>query len=257
MTFDLTAFSLQGRTALVIGGAGGIGLALARGLRAAGASVMVAGRSRASLDEAVAALGQGGDKPFGYSVDARSTEELRDLAKTIEADHGPLHILINCQGTTAIKPALEVTEGEYDSILDTNLKSVYFACMAFGPGMIERRDGVIINITSVSARNGWANAAAYCASKWGVAGLTYSLAAEWGTEGVRVNAIAPGFFLTALNRDRMSLARKEQAVQRDAMRRMGEVDELVGAAVYLASDAARFVTGTELRVDGGWLASGI
>ncbi|MFW6076576.1 MAG: SDR family NAD(P)-dependent oxidoreductase, partial [Hyphomicrobiales bacterium] len=109
MTSDLKAFSLEGRTALVIGGAGGIGLALAKGLRGAGASVTVAGRSRSSLDEAVAALDQGHDKPYGYSVDARSTKNLRDLAKTIEADHGPLHILINCQGTTAIKPALEVT----------------------------------------------------------------------------------------------------------------------------------------------------
>jgi NAD(P)-dependent dehydrogenase (short-subunit alcohol dehydrogenase family) len=257
MAFDPKEFSLAGRTALIIGGAGGIGLALAQGLRAAGASVSVAGRSQGALDKAVAALGQGGDKPFGYSVDARSPERLRELAGTVEADHGPLHILINCQGTTAIKPAFEVTEEEYDAILDTNLKSVYFACMAFGAAMVERRDGVIINITSVSARNGWANAAAYCASKWGVSGLTQSLAAEWGNDGVRVNAIAPGFFLTDLNRDRMSPERKEQAVQRDAMKRMGQVDELAGAAVYLASDAARFVTGTELRVDGGWLASGI
>ena len=257
MAFDPREFSLAGRTALIIGGAGGIGLALAQGLRAAGASVSVAGRSQGALDKAVAALGQGGDIPFGYSVDARSAESLRELAGTVEADHGPLHILINCQGTTAIKPALEVSEEEYDAILDTNLKSVYFACMAFGARMVERRDGVIINITSLAAHTGWAKAAAYCASKWGVAGITQSLAAEWGGDGVRVNAIAPGFFMTALTRDRMGAERKAEAVRRSAMKRMGEVEELVGAAVYLASDASRFVNGATLRVDGGYLSTGI
>ena len=257
MTFDPKAFSLDGRTALVIGGAGGIGLALSQGLRASGASVIVAGRSQDKLDKAVATLDQGGERPFGYAVDVRSPKRIRELAETVEADHGALHILINCQGTTAIKPALEVTEEEYDDILDTNLKSVYFACMAFGARMIERRDGSIINITSVSDQSGWANAAAYCASKWGVQALTRTFAAEWGNDGVRVNALAPGFFLTDMNRDRMSPERKAEAARRDAMKRLGEVDELAGAAVYLASDASRFVTGATLRVDGGFLASGI
>ena len=257
MAFDLAAFSLEGRTAMVIGGGGGVGLAMARGLRAAGASVLVAGRSQDKLDEAVAALAQAGQKQFGYRVDARSPEGLRELASKAEADHGPVDILINCQGTTAIKPALELTEEEYDAILDTNLKGVFFACVAFGARMVERRGGVIINITSLAAHTGWANAAAYCASKWGVAGITQTLAAEWGSAGVRVNAIAPGFFLTALNRDRMSPERKAEAVHRNAMRRMGEVEELVGAAVYLASDASRFVSGATLRVDGGYLSSGI
>jgi NAD(P)-dependent dehydrogenase (short-subunit alcohol dehydrogenase family) len=257
MAFDLAAFSLEGRTAMVIGGGGGIGLAMARGLRTAGASVLVAGRSQDKLDGAAAALGQASQKQFGYRVDARSPERLRELASKAEADHGPVDILINCQGTTAIKPALELSEEEYDAILDTNLKSVFFACAAFGAAMVERRGGVIINITSLAAHTGWANAAAYCASKWGVAGITQSLAAEWGSAGVRVNAIAPGFFLTALNRDRMSPERKAEAVRRNAMNRMGEVEELVGAAVYLASDASRFVSGATLRVDGGYLSSGI
>jgi NAD(P)-dependent dehydrogenase (short-subunit alcohol dehydrogenase family) len=257
MAFDLEAFSLKGRTAMIIGGAGGIGLAMALGLRAAGASVTVAGRSQGMLDQAVTALGQAGPRPFAYRVDARSTAELRKLVSQVEADHGPLAILINCQGTTAIKPALELTEDEYDDILDTNLKSVFFACMAFGARMVERRDGVIINITSLAAHTGWAKAAAYCASKWGVAGITQSLAAEWGSDGVRVNAIAPGFFMTALTRDRMGEERKAEAVRRSAMKRMGELEELVGAAVYLASDASRFVNGATLRVDGGYLSTGI
>jgi NAD(P)-dependent dehydrogenase (short-subunit alcohol dehydrogenase family) len=116
---------------------------------------------------------------------------------------------------------------------------------------------VIINISSLSAHTGWANAAIYGASKWGVAGLTQSLAAEWGEAGLRVNAIAPGFFLTDLNRERMSEERKAEARRRSAMQRMGELPELVGAAIYLASDAARFVSGATLRVDGGYLSSGI
>ena len=148
------------------------------------------------------------------------------------ADHGALHILVNCQGTTEIKPAIELTETEYDTILDTNLKSVFFACTAFGRGMIARGQGAIINISSLAAHTGWANAAAYCASKWGVAGITQSLAAEWGESGVRVNAIAPGFFMTELNQARMSDERKAEARRRSAMKRMGELHELVGAAMF-------------------------
>jgi NAD(P)-dependent dehydrogenase (short-subunit alcohol dehydrogenase family) len=257
MTFDLREFSLAGRTALVIGGTGGIGLEIARGLAASGAKVLVAGRSREKLDAAVEALAQEGDGPFGYTLDARSRSALQELAKTTEADHGPVGILVNCQGTTAIKPALELSEAEYDAILDTNLKSVFFACTAFAEGMLARGAGTIVNITSLAAHGGWANAAAYCASKQGVDGITQSFAAEWGERGVRVNAIAPGFFLTDINRERMSEERKAEARSRNAMKRLGEVEELVGAAVFLASDAARFVTGATLRVDGGYLSSGI
>jgi gluconate 5-dehydrogenase len=150
-----------------------------------------------------------------------------------------------------------LSEAEYDAILDTNLKSVFFACTTFGRRMIDRGHGSIINITSLAAHSGWARAAAYGASKMGVAGITQSFAAEWGEMGVRVNAIAPGFFMTDLNRERMPEDRKAEARRRSAMKRMGELDELVGAAVFLASDAARFVSGATLRVDGGYLASGI
>ena len=128
-------------------------------------------------------------------------------------------------------------------ILDTNLKSVFFACTEFGRRMLAQGCGAIINISTLAAHAGWADAAAYSASKWGVAGLTQSFAAEWGERGVRVNAIAPGFFLTDLNRERMPESRKAEARRRNAMKRMGELQELVGAAVFLASDAFRFVSG--------------
>lgn len=254
--FDMDQFALTGRTALVIGGTSGIGREIALGYRAAGAKVLVAGRNEEKLKSVSAALREAG-QTLVYRADARSLDSLVRLAEAVEADHGAVTVLVNCQGTTAIKPALELSEAEYDTILDTNLKSVFFACTTFGRRMVDRGHGSIINITSLAAHTGWARAAAYCASKMGVAGITQSFAAEWGENGVRVNAIAPGFFMTDLNRDRMPEDRKAEARRRSAMKRMGELDELVGAAVFLASDAARFVSGATLRVDGGYLASGI
>lgn len=256
MMFDMDQFALTGRTALVIGGTGGIGREIALGYRAAGAKVLVAGRNEEKLKAVSAELGEA-DQTLGYRADACSLDSLQHLAEAVEADHGAVAVLVNCQGTTAIKPALELSEAEYDAILDTNLKSVFFACTTFGRRMIDHGHGSIINITSLAAHSGWARAAAYGASKMGVTGLTQSFAAEWGEQGVRVNAIAPGFFMTDLNRERMPEERKAEARRRGAMKRMGELDELVGAAVFLASDAARFVSGATLRVDGGYLASGI
>lgn len=255
--FEMEAFALAGRTALVIGGSGGIGREIALGYRAAGATALIAGRDPDKLAAVESELGGAGKVPLAYAADVRSVAELGRLAERIEGDHGPVDILVNCQGTTAIKPALELSEAEYDTILDTNLKSVFFACTTFGGRMVERGQGAIVNITSLAAHTGWANAAAYSASKWGVAGITQSFAAEWGERGVRVNAIAPGFFLTELNREKMSDERKAEARKRNAMKRMGDLRELVGAAIFLASDAARFVSGSTLRVDGGYLSSGI
>lgn len=243
-------FSLKNRLAVIIGGTGGIGGEIAAAYWEAGARVVVAGR-RADPDSAGPTLAG------AYAIDARRPEALTDLAARIRAEHGSVDVLVNCQGTTDIKPALEVTEEEYDRVVDTNLKSVFFACTAFAPTMIAAGRGAMINIASLAAHTGWAQAAAYSASKWGVVGLTQTFAAEWGASGVRVNAIAPGFFLTDLNRARMPQARKEEAARRCAMGRMGELQELVGAAIFLASDASAFVNGATLRVDGGYLASGI
>ncbi|WP_161973897.1 SDR family NAD(P)-dependent oxidoreductase [Hwanghaeella grinnelliae] len=253
-------FGLEGRTALIIGGSSGIGREIALGYHDAGATVLIAGRSQEKLNAVAAELGQQGDKTVAYAVEARDIEQLRTLRENVGQDHGGVDILVNCQGTTAIKPALELTESEYDDILDTNLKSLFFACTLFGEDMMARGgDGgcSIINIASLASHNGWSRAAAYSASKWGVVGITKSFAAEWGMAGVRVNAIAPGFFMTDLNRAKMPEERKAEARRRAAMNRMGELKELVGAAVYLASSASGFVTGSVLNVDGGYLASGI
>jgi NAD(P)-dependent dehydrogenase (short-subunit alcohol dehydrogenase family) len=172
-------------------------------------------------------------------------------------DHGHIDILVNSQGTTIIKPALEFKPEEYDQLLATNLKSVYFACLEAGRHMLERRSGAIINIASVSSYRGWPGSSVYGITKFGIVSLTESLAAEWATQGVRVNGIAPGFFMTELNQAKMQPERKASALARTPMNRFGKVDELVGAAVYLASPAASFVTGEIIRVDGGYLAGGI
>ncbi|WP_108659064.1 SDR family NAD(P)-dependent oxidoreductase [Acuticoccus kandeliae] len=257
MGFEMKNFALEGRTALVLGGSGGIGREIALGYRAAGANVLIAARTQAKIDAVVAELDQDLTAPAGYAADLRDVAALKHLAATILEDHGPIDILVNCQGTLSLGPALDVTEEAYDTMLDTNLKSVFFACTTFAPPMIEKGRGAIINIASLSAHTGWANASTYCASKWGVVGLTQTFAAEWGEKGVRVNAITPGFFLTDLNRDRMSPERKAEASRRASMKRLGELEELVGAAIFLASDGARFVSGATLRVDGGYLATGI
>ncbi len=250
-------FGLNGKTALVIGGSSGIGREIALAYRDAGATVLIAGQSQDKLDAVRAELGGQDGTKIAYSVDARDVGQLRALRDSVRSDHGGVDILVNCQGTTAIKPALELSESEYDGILDTNLKSVFFACTLFGEDMMARDGGTIINIASLASHNGWSRAAAYSASKWGVVGITKSFAAEWGMAGVRVNAIAPGFFLTDLNRAKMPEERKAEARRRAAMNRMGDLQELVGAAIYLASSASGFVTGSVLNVDGGYLASGI
>ena len=247
----------EDRLVLVIGGSSGIGRELAMGFAREGARVAIVGRDPAKLDAAAAVVGAEGAKPATYSADMRSLDDLRDVQTRLAEKHGVPDVLVNCQGTTVIKPALDVSEAEYDTVVDTNLKSVYFACTTFAAGMVERGSGAIVNIASLAAHNGWKNASAYAASKWAVVGITQSFAAEWGAAGVRVNAIAPGFFMTDLNREKMPPERKEEAVRRCAMGRMGELPELVGAAIFLASDGARFVNGATLRVDGGYLASGI
>lgn len=250
------AFSLDGRVALVIGGTSGIGKAIASGFLEAGARVVVAGRTPAKLESAVRDLRALGDA-HGNCADVNDLEALRGLVETTLAQHRRIDILVNSQGILRLKPAEEFTAADFDEIVGTNLKSVFFACTEVGRHMLARGQGAIINIASLASYRGWRGSALYAISKAGVVSLTETLAAEWAARGVRVNAIAPGFFITDLNRDKLVGERKERAVSRTPMGRMGEVDELAGAAVYLASDAASFVTGETIRVDGGFLAAGL
>jgi NAD(P)-dependent dehydrogenase (short-subunit alcohol dehydrogenase family) len=249
-------FSLAGQYALVIGGTSGIGKAIAIGYLKAGARVIIAGRDQAKLDGAVSELAVHGEA-FGYRADVADFAALRGLVGITLAHHGRIDTLVNCQGVTNIKPAEEFTPEEWDSLIATDLKSVFFACTEVGRHMLGRGSGAIINIASLASHRGWARSALYAIAKSGVYSLTQTLGAEWAGRGVRVNAISPGFVMTDLNRDKMSPERKALALSRTPAGRFGETDEMVGAAIYLASPGAAFVTGQSIAVDGGFLAAGM
>ena len=249
---------LTSKNAVVIGGTSGIGLTLALGLAEAGANVAATGR-RADLVKAgaekIRALGR---KSLDIATDVTDRANLEKLLAAAEAEFGHVDILVNSAGITRRTPTLKVSDSEWDSILETNLSGTLRACQIFGRPMVERKQGRIINIASVASGRGFFEVAAYAASKAGVASLTKTLAVEWAKHGVCVNAIAPGVFRTDLNKALLDgTARGEEFLVRTPMRRFGKVEELVGAAVFLASDAASFVTGHILVVDGGFLASGV
>ena len=251
------SFSLAGQAALVIGGGSGIGRAIALGLARAGADVHVAGRRAdklAATCEAVRALGR---QSAPFAADATDTAQLDTLVAAVERASGVPDILLNAQGVMTLKNAEDYDEADYDRIMGTNLKSVWFASTKFGRKMLARGSGVVISIASLAAFRGFPRNGIYCMSKHGVRALTETLAAEWAGRGVRVNAIAPGFFMTDLNRDVMTDERKARALARIPAARFGHVDELAGAAVYLASPAAAYVTGATIAVDGGFLATGM
>ena len=246
MTGAAPDFRLDGQVALVIGGTSGIGKAIAEGYRESGAKVIVAGRRKEKLPAT-----------DGYAADVSNFEELRGLVGIVLAHHGRIDTLVNCQGTTTLKPAEEFTTDDWEHLVATNLKSVFFACTEVGRHMLGRGKGSILNIGSLSSYRGWPRSAIYGLTKAAVVNLTETLAAEWADRGVRVNAIAPGFVMTDMNRDKMSAERKALALARTPMKTFGETSDMVGAAIYLASPAARFVTGETIRVDGGFLAAGL
>ena len=250
-------FSLENRTALVIGGTSGIGLEIALGFQAAGARVVVASRDQTKIDASVANLKQNDARSAGFALDASRLVDMQRFAKAVWAEQGPIDILLNAQGTTVIKPALDFSEQDYALVMRTNVDGVFWACAEFGHRMVERGSGSIINIGSLSSFRGWPGSSVYAMTKAAVVSLTQSLASEWANSGVRVNAIAPGFFMTPLNEKKMSDARKALAIARTPMGRFGQLSELVGAAVYLASPAAGYTTGATIAVDGGFLANGL
>jgi NAD(P)-dependent dehydrogenase (short-subunit alcohol dehydrogenase family) len=252
------SLDLTSKTAVVIGGTSGIGLTLAKGLAQAGANVVPTGR-RAELVSAVAdEIRNVGRRTMSLSSDVTDRHSLEILLRAVLAEFGGVDILVNCAGTTKRTPVLDLSVSEWNGILETNLTGTLQACQVFGRGMIERKNGRIINIASLSSVLALYEVAAYAASKAAVASLTKSLAIEWAQYGVCVNAILPGVFRTDLSSKLLDgTARGKEFLLRTPMKRFGNLDELVGAAIFLASDASSFVTGHLLAVDGGFLASGV
>jgi NAD(P)-dependent dehydrogenase (short-subunit alcohol dehydrogenase family) len=240
---------------LNLGGSGGIGGEIARGFAAEGARIGVAGRTLEKVDAAVNAIRAAGGEAAGHAGELTGAQDCGAAIGAIVAAFGRIDILVNSQGVNVLKAAADVTEEDYDRVLGTNLRSVFFACQAAHRHM-KGTGGAIINIASLSAHRGWTLNSPYAASKHGVLALTRTFADEWADDGVRDNSITPGYYTTDLNRS-MPAVRKQSAIAGTPLRRFGTLDELVGAAVFLASEESRYVTGTDVAVDGGFLARGI
>jgi NAD(P)-dependent dehydrogenase (short-subunit alcohol dehydrogenase family) len=251
-------FSLEGRVAVVTGGTSGIGRALSLGLADAGADVIASARRKEQVEKTAGEIEARGRQTLRLSSDVSDRGTLETLLAAVLERFGKVDILVNCAGTIKRTPTLDMPEAEWTNILNTNLTGTLRACQVFGRHMLEHGYGRIINIASLNSFVALSEVAAYAASKAGVASLTRSLAVEWSKKGVTVNAVAPGVFRTDLNAQLLdSTPRGQELLMRTPMGRFGKTEELIGATVYLASDAASFVTGQILVVDGGFLASGV
>jgi gluconate 5-dehydrogenase len=256
MTSSLDLFRLDNQTAVVVGGAGGLGAAIARGLAEAGAAVAVADANAGGAKQVADGLLAAGRRALAVAVDVADAGSVEAMAGEVESRLGPVDVLVNSAGITHRSPAAEFPEAQWHRVIAVNLTGVFLASQAVGRRMIARRRGRVINIASIAGELGLPGTIAYSASKGGVVQLTRALAVEWAPHNVRVNAIAPSWFSTNIG----DLIHREpdyeaRAMRRVPMGRMGQPDELVGAALYLASDASAMVTGHILAVDGGTLAS--
>jgi NAD(P)-dependent dehydrogenase (short-subunit alcohol dehydrogenase family) len=249
---------LAGRVAVVTGGTSGIGLSLARGLAEAGADVVPMSRRAEQVDAAATQVEALGRRTTRVVADVSDRASLEAALVQTSSELGKVDILVNCAGITKRTPTLDVSDEEWASILETNLTGTWRACQVFGRHMLDRGYGRIINIASLASFVGLFEVAAYTASKSGVAGLTRALAVEWGRRGVNVNAIAPGVYRTALNSALLDgTERGKEFLLRTPLGRFGKTEELSGACVFLASEAASYINGEVLTVDGGFLASGV
>lgn len=247
-------FSIEGKTAAVTGGGGYLCGEMSRGLAKAGANVAVLDlREEKAITVANEIINETGQKAIGIGVDTSNKSEVENALASISSELGDVDILVNGAGTNSPTPFLEMELEEWQGVLDSQLTSTFLCSQVFGAAMLGRQKGAIINISSASAGPPLSKAFPYSVAKAAIKNLTQNLGREWAKEGVRVNAIRPGFFPTEWNRKNFITPERENAILgHTPMGRYGEVDELVGALIYLASDASQFVTGAELAVDGGF-----
>ena len=258
MSFLEEKFSLKNRVAIVLGGTSGIGQAIARGLARAGATTIASSRDRERVEAQAADIESLGSKTLRISSDVQDRASLQNLCDEAVLAFGQVDILVVTSGLLKKMPSEDVPDEDWTRIVDVNLNGTFRANQVFGRQMIRQQGGSIINIGSMTSFVSFSEVAAYAASKGGVLMLTRTLACEWARHNVRVNGIAPGVFRTPLNTKVLDIPERFAAIAgRTPMARVGNVEELVGAAIFLASDAASFVTGEMLPVDGGFLAKGI
>ena len=252
----LDRFRLDGKVALITGGARGLGRTMAGALAEAGADIALAGRSKETCQQAADAIAAGSRRKVrAFAADVAKIDQVEQLANDVEQEFGKIDILVNNAGINIRGPIQQLTEADWDTVIDTNLKGPFLCARAIGPRMVSRGWGRVINLGSVLGVIALPGRAPYASSKAGIINLTRVLALEWAGTGVTANAICPGAFATEMNRSLLDDPVKyKEFVAQIPMGRWGELDELAGAVVFLASEASSYVTGTPLFVDGGWIA---